>query len=71
MHPRCGELAELLRRHGPDAAWIELADGYVTIVPRGWQHAWAKDQKIGGVGVYLGSGFVHMDTGPIRFWSGE
>lgn len=34
-------------------------------------HAWAKDQKIGGVGLYLGSGFIHMDTGPIRFWSGE
>lgn len=32
---------------------------------------WAKAQKIGGVGVYLESGFVHMDTGPIRTWSGE
>ncbi len=34
-------------------------------------HAWAKDQKIGGVGLYLQSGFVHMDTGPVRYWSGE
>jgi uncharacterized protein YcbK (DUF882 family) len=34
-------------------------------------HAWAKAQKIGGVGLYLESGFVHMDTGPIRFWSGD
>jgi uncharacterized protein YcbK (DUF882 family) len=34
-------------------------------------HAWARDQKIGGVGLYLKSGFVHMDTGPIRFWDGE
>jgi uncharacterized protein YcbK (DUF882 family) len=34
-------------------------------------HAWAKAQKMGGVGLYLGSGFVHMDTGPIRFWNGE
>jgi hypothetical protein len=33
--------------------------------------AWAKDQKLGGVGLYLGSGFVHMDTGKIRFWTGE
>ena len=32
---------------------------------------WAKAQKIGGVGVYLDSGFVHMDTGPVRTWSGE
>jgi Bacterial protein of unknown function (DUF882) len=32
---------------------------------------WAKAQKIGGVGLYPDSGFVHMDTGPIRYWSGE
>ena len=34
-------------------------------------HAWAKAQKRGGVGLYADSGFVHMDTGPIRYWSGE
>jgi uncharacterized protein YcbK (DUF882 family) len=34
-------------------------------------HAWAKAQRAGGVGLYLTSGFVHMDTGPIRFWSGD
>jgi uncharacterized protein YcbK (DUF882 family) len=34
-------------------------------------HAWAKAQHIGGVGIYLTSNFVHMDTGPIRFWSGD
>jgi len=34
-------------------------------------HAWAKDQKLGGVGLYPASQFVHMDTGPIRFWTGE
>lgn len=34
-------------------------------------HAWAKRQKLGGVGLYLDSGFVHMDTGPIRYWSGD
>jgi uncharacterized protein YcbK (DUF882 family) len=34
-------------------------------------HDWAKAQKLGGVGLYLSSGFIHMDTGPIRFWSGE
>jgi uncharacterized protein YcbK (DUF882 family) len=32
---------------------------------------WAKAQKLGGVGIYLSSNFIHMDTGPIRFWSGE
>jgi uncharacterized protein YcbK (DUF882 family) len=34
-------------------------------------HAWAKAQKLGGVGLYEKSGFVHMDTGAIRYWSGD
>ena len=34
-------------------------------------HAWAKAQSAGGVGLYLESGFVHMDTGAVRYWSGE
>jgi uncharacterized protein YcbK (DUF882 family) len=34
-------------------------------------HAWAKAQAIGGVGLYLDSGFVHMDTGKVRYWNGE
>jgi hypothetical protein len=34
-------------------------------------HTWAKARAIGGVGIYLDSGFIHMDTGTIRFWSGE
>ena len=34
-------------------------------------HEWAKTQKLGGVGIYLSSKFVHMDTGPVRFWAGD
>ena len=34
-------------------------------------HAWAKAQHLGGVGLYMESGFVHMDTGPVRYWSGD
>lgn len=34
-------------------------------------HAWAKAQRLGGVGLYPTSRFIHIDTGPIRFWSGE
>jgi len=33
--------------------------------------AWARAQKLGGVGYYPESGFVHMDTGPVRYWAGE
>jgi len=34
-------------------------------------HNWARARGMGGVGLYLGSGFVHMDTGPIRYWGGQ
>jgi hypothetical protein len=40
-------------------------------VPTEKLHEWAKLQKLGGVGIYLTSKFVHMDTGPIRFWEGD
>jgi uncharacterized protein YcbK (DUF882 family) len=46
-------------------------DFFVPGVPTRTLHAWALAQKQGGVGLYLDSGFVHMDTGPIRTWSGE
>jgi uncharacterized protein YcbK (DUF882 family) len=46
-------------------------DFQIAKVPVQKLHEWAKAQKLGGVGIYLSSGFVHMDTGPIRFWSGE
>jgi hypothetical protein len=46
-------------------------DFYIPKIDTRRLHAWARDQKIGGVGLYLASQFVHMDTGPIRFWSGE
>jgi uncharacterized protein YcbK (DUF882 family) len=34
-------------------------------------HDWAKAKHMGGVGLYVGSGFIHMDTGPVRYWNGE
>jgi uncharacterized protein YcbK (DUF882 family) len=34
-------------------------------------HAWVKARHLGGVGIYPSSRFVHMDTGPVRFWSGD
>jgi hypothetical protein len=46
-------------------------DFYVPRVTTQRLHAWAKAQAIGGVGLYLDSGFVHMDTGKIRYWDGE
>ena len=46
-------------------------DFYLPTIPTQQLHAWAKAQKLGGVGLYLQSGFVHMDVGPIRYWSGD
>jgi uncharacterized protein YcbK (DUF882 family) len=46
-------------------------DFYLPTVTTQQLHAWAKAQKLGGVGLYLESKFVHMDTGKIRFWSGD
>lgn len=46
-------------------------DFMIAKVPTQKLHEWAKAQKVGGVGIYLSSGFVHMDTGPVRYWSGE
>jgi uncharacterized protein YcbK (DUF882 family) len=46
-------------------------DFYVPGVPAQALEAWARARRLGGVGLYPESGFVHMDTGPIRHWSGE
>lgn len=46
-------------------------DFFVPQVPVQALQAWARAQNAGGVGLYAESGFVHMDTGPIRTWSGE
>jgi len=40
-------------------------------IPTKQLEAWARRQRLGGVGLYLQSGFVHMDTGPIRYWDGS
>lgn len=46
-------------------------DFYLAGVTTNRLHQWAVEQKLGGVGLYLGSGFVHMDTGRVRYWSGD
>ena len=49
----------------------DAIDFYVPGIPTLALHGWAKDQRLGGVGLYLSSGFIHMDTGKVRYWSGE
>jgi uncharacterized protein YcbK (DUF882 family) len=40
-------------------------------VPVSRVHAWAKNLRLGGVGLYRQSGFIHMDTARIRYWTGR
>ena len=42
---------------------IRLSD-----VPLRELHATAVSMKLGGVGMYTGSNFVHVDTGRVRYW---
>jgi uncharacterized protein YcbK (DUF882 family) len=46
-------------------------DFFLPRIPIRVLHAWARQQRLGGVGIYLDSGFVHIDIGKIRYWSGE
>lgn len=46
-------------------------DFFIPKVDTSTLYAWAKARNLGGVGVYRDSGFVHMDTGPKRSWSGQ
>jgi uncharacterized protein YcbK (DUF882 family) len=34
-------------------------------------HKWVKGLRLGGVGIYPDSKFVHADTGPVRYWTGQ
>lgn len=39
-------------------------------VPLSKVHKAAKELRLGGVGYYPKSDFVHIDTGPVRSWRG-
>lgn len=49
----------------------DAVDFFIPRVATKKLHEWAVAQKVGGVGLYLDSGFVHMDTGKVRYWNGE
>ncbi len=36
VHPRNGEEVTVLKRHGPDALWVETSEGILTIIPVAW-----------------------------------
>ncbi len=46
-------------------------DFYLEDVPLKKVHQAAMKLKAGGVGYYPKSGFVHIDTGPVRHWQGS
>jgi len=49
----------------------QAVDFRVAMVPTKQLLAFVRKQKIGGVGYYPDSRFVHADTGPIRYWKGH
>jgi len=46
-------------------------DFRIAGVPTTVLRDWVKSLKLGGVGFYPESAFVHADVGPIRFWTGK
>ena len=46
-------------------------DFRVRGVPVKKLHRWARSLRLGGVGFYPSSSFIHIDVGPIRFWQGR
>lgn len=56
--------ADVIPAKGNPAKWAEWAR---ALRPR---HAHLGRQGRGGVGLYVASGFVHLDTGPARDWHG-
>jgi uncharacterized protein YcbK (DUF882 family) len=34
-------------------------------------HAWARTLRLGGVGFYKSSRFIHVDVGKVRYWNGS
>lgn len=40
-------------------------------VPVSRLHAWARRLRLGGVGLYPHSGFIHVDTARVRYWTGR
>ena len=49
----------------------QAVDFRIPGVPTRRLQAWAKRQRLGGVGVYHRSGFIHIDTGRVRYWRGK
>ena len=47
----------------------QAIDVYLPDVDLKRLHRAAVDLNIGGIGYYRKSGFIHVDTGPMRRWS--
>jgi len=71
---RSPETNEMLRNRGSAVAKKSqhLLGKAIDVRLRGTElkelHAAAKNLKLGGVGYYVSSNFVHVDTGRVRYW---
>lgn len=74
---RSDKLNEMLRKKGRHVARSSqhvhgrALDFRLVGVPTAELLRFVRAAHVGGVGYYPGSGFVHVDTGPVRRWSGD
>jgi hypothetical protein len=67
----------VLRKKGREVArdsqhtYGHAVDFRVRGVPTAALVGYVRSLRVGGVGVYRESGFVHADTGPVRTWAGR
>ena len=71
MTPRTAATAFRIVAVAEALSWIGLLAGmFVKYVPETTERLrdWARRLRLGGVGYYQGDGFIHVDTGPVRYW---
>lgn len=59
-----GVAADLRFKHGDPVAWADFARRRRDV------SGYMKAGNLGGVGLYIDAGFVHVDSGPQRDWRG-
>jgi uncharacterized protein YcbK (DUF882 family) len=67
----------ILRKKGREVArdsqhtYGHAVDFRIPGVPIDRLYLWVRSRRLGGVGVYRTSGFVHADTWRVRYWTGR
>lgn len=74
---RSDKLNEHLRKKGRHVAQHSqhvlgtAIDFRLVGTPTEWLHEFLEAIHVGGIGLYRDNAFIHVDTGPVRRWTGE